>query len=747
MNQVYDQTAGKPPVRQGRMPGSKGRKFDWRGLRRHVPAQYLWPILMLLGICFGCIVGVLVISTSSQDRLQLARERQGLATALDTAVALTIRDLQDYAKWDEAVRHIARDLDPAWMADNVVAYLGETQGYTYIFTLDGADRTVFASQKGKTVRLDARRVLGQGFSKGVARVRTMTPTGAPIIGGYSRAGDDLYVYSVAQIVPLTDKVRLGKGPVSLLVVAQRIDGAFLARMAADESLQGLRLHLDRPPPAPRIELPSDNAPLDAWLSWHPAQPGTALRRDALPATLAVALLTIIAAGIVVKRGARTVEALQVSEARARYQALHDALTGLPNRRALMERISQAVAAMEPVRLLYMDLDGFKDANDLYGHGAGDKLLRQAAQRITAALPYAFAARAGGDEFAVLVRGNHAQGQAHMAEAVIDAFATPFSTGDFWVDLGVSIGCVDRPAHSMDDEDDIMRHADAAMYAAKADGKRCWRSYRPEMDAHHHVRVELEADLREAIEGNAIDVVYQPIVDAHSRAIVAVEALARWRHMRHGDVPPDVFIPLAERSGLISALGQAVLQRACRDVLPLPVSLAVNLSPAQFWDSRLGAEISEALDQTGFPAERLELEITEQFLLRRPEAAADILRELRLLGISIALDDFGAGYASIGYLRQLSFDRLKIDKQFIAPISERGSAAELVGVIAALGRLLELEVTAEGVETPLQAELACRAGCSQLQGWHFGRPMPIEILCANLAGDDAATPLAAAVPAT
>jgi predicted signal transduction protein with EAL and GGDEF domain len=375
-------------------------------------------------------------------------------------------------------------------------------------------------------------------------------------------------------------------------------------------------------------------------------------------------------------------------------------------------------------------------NDLYGHAAGDAILREVQLRIRNALPGAFVARVGGDEFAAVLHETGRPGATAAAEAILASFAQPFSLGTYRISMGVSIGTAhaSRGQHS---ESEILRRADTAMYAAKGEGKRCYRHFEPQMDQLHRLRLAMQEDLREAIETGGIDIVYQPVVESSSGRICSVEALSRWSHPVHGVVPPDIFIPLAERSGMIDALGRHVLRNACREALALPFNLCVNLSPAQFWDRNLVAEIRAILSDTGFPAARLEVEITESYLLRQPDAAAEILVQLRALGVKVALDDFGTGYASIGYLRRLPFDRLKIDKEFIAPLAQGGRGIELVGAIVALATSLGLEITAEGVETKEQARLAHLAGCSQLQGYLFGRPTTIEAL---IAAESSAAPI-------
>lgn len=705
------------------------------GLRHYVPTQYLWPILSILGSCFGCMLGLLYISTAAQDDLQRQRDLQSVEASLEMTSQMVVHDLQDYAKWDDAVRHIAAKFEPEWVDDNVAAYLGRTQGYTHVMVLDSRDRTIYAFQGNGNRPANAHAILGPSLNSALAKVRAMSPAGAPILGGVARAGDKIYSYSVAAVVPLTDKVLLPDGPTHIILIAQELNGSFIRKIEQQHHLQRLSLDLgDRQPAAEAVALRDLDGRRVGWMHWSPRLPGTVLRHQVLPGFISIAVLALIAAGVILRRGRNTIDALQRSEESAQHNANHDPLTGLPNRRAMVNRLRSTMDKGKQVSLLFMDLDGFKDANDVYGHAAGDELLRQAAARITdvvATASDAFVARAGGDEFAMALNDTSQAESDRIAAAILESFQQPFVLGDYSTAIGVSIGLAHCKAGEGGGEGELMRRADVAMYAAKAEGKKCFRRYEAGMDQDHDLRKRMEADLHCAVAQGEIVVVFQPIVDAVSGRTVSIEALSRWTHPVHGEVPPDVFIPLAEMSGLIGALGRHVLTRACLQALDWDVNVAVNLSPAQFWDRNMADEVRDVLAVTGFPAERLELEITESYLLRRPEAAALIIDELRNLGVRIALDDFGTGFASIGYLRRLSFDRIKIDKSFVAPLGRDVKAAELFASIVALGGALGLKVTAEGVETQDQADVVRLAGCDRIQGWLFGRPMAEDTMRTHL----------------
>ncbi len=704
-----------------------------RRLSFALKAKHFWPVMLLLVACFGSVLALLAITTRAQDNLQRQREEQALQVAVSSLAVGLLHDLQDYAKWDDAVRHISMGLQPDWVDDNVVAYLGRIQGYEHIFILDDQDRTIYRFNHANPAPFAAQQTLGPAFTHSIAEVRKMPRNGSPIEAGFSRTGNHIVTYATAAIVPLTHKVSIPVDrPTHMLVIAQAMDTRVLDHITQELRLSNMRLSLSKPGAgSASIPLTAADGTTVGWLAWTPHKPGTHLLEQVAPAILVLGLFSLAVAMLILQNGSQAIEAIRQSELRARHHADHDALTGLPNRRALLARISGHLAVGDDLVLLFMDLDGFKDANDVYGHAAGDLLLKEAATRIRRIAPGEMVARAGGDEFAVLLTKEMALNSDPICERIIQSFQEPFVIGSYRVTLGISIGCADARDVGPEGQDELMRRADVAMYAAKGDGKNCTRRYAVSLDDGHLLRMKLERDLQASIARKELYVRYQPIVASDSARVVGVEALVRWRHPEHGDVPPDVFIPIAELSGLINAVGRQVLYQACLAMRETSLELAVNISPVQFWDHNLLDDVRHALQETRFPPERLELEITESLLLRRPDKAAQVINRLRELGIRIALDDFGTGYASIGYLQRLKLDRIKIDKAFVAPLSSDARAREMMLSIVALANAFDVQVTAEGIETEEQARIARAAGCTRMQGWHFGRPTAIEDIRAAL----------------
>jgi len=419
-----------------------------------------------------------------------------------------------------------------------------------------------------------------------------------------------------------------------------------------------------------------------------------------------------------------------SEAKIAHMALHDTLTGLPNRVRLNERLEHALTRSkrgEIVATHVLDLDHFKHVNDTLGHPTGDKLLQTVADRLRALVRETdTVARMGGDEFAVVqVAIAQPADATTLAQRIIKVVSDPYDLDGHQVVIGASIGIAVGPGDGLS-PDQIMRNADLALYRAKGDGRGRFCFFEPEMDAQMQARRAMECDLRKALGAGEFELYYQPVVDLASNAISGVEALIRWNHPEKGMVAPGKFIPLAEEIGLIVPIGEWAIQQACATAArwPRDLSVAVNLSPAQFRSPGLLPMIVGALDASGLAPERLELEITETILLQDSEATLSTLYQLRALGVRIAMDDFGTGYSSLSYLQSFPFDKIKIDRSFIRDIAQSAGSLNIVRAVAALANGLGITATAEGVETEDQLATIRAEGCTEMQGFLFSRPLPL-----------------------
>jgi diguanylate cyclase (GGDEF)-like protein len=447
-----------------------------------------------------------------------------------------------------------------------------------------------------------------------------------------------------------------------------------------------------------------------------------------------------------------------AEARIRHMAHHDALTGLPNRILFIERLEQTMARLRGesrledyrpapaakdrlIAVLFLDLDQFKDVNDTLGHAAGDELLRLVAVRIGLCIHTEDTlARLGGDEFAVLLESCATPEQVvEVVQRVIGVVSKSFVLDGREAVVGTSVGITLCRQGDADDTDParLLRQADMALYRVKAEGRGTYRFFQNGMHVVLHRRKEMERDLRRALADGGLDVHFQPMVTlAASPRIVGAEALARWHHPEYGMVPPSEFIPLAEGAGLIGELGVWVLHTACARAARWSggPSVAVNLSPEQVRRPGLVDLVTAVLAESRLPPSRLELEITEGVLLHDTAATLATLARLRALGVGISLDDFGTGYSSLNYLRRFPFNKLKVDRSFIADITTDPGAAAIVHAVVSLGRSLAIRVCAEGIETEAQLSLLRAIGCDEAQGYLFGRPGPPEAFERLLAPD-------------
>ncbi len=418
------------------------------------------------------------------------------------------------------------------------------------------------------------------------------------------------------------------------------------------------------------------------------------------------------------------ETLRLNEENWRL-ANQDALTGLANRRAFLERVAASAASgTGEVAVAFADLDGFKRVNDDYGHATGDALIVSTARALAAHLPEgALLARLGGDEFAAVLAGAGAEARLRaFADTACARFRQPFEAGARVVTVGASFGV----AGGLEEGDELIRRADAAMYHVKLNGKLGVQRYTAELEAARRSRLRLCDEIAEGLVRAEFEMFYQPIVDADTKEITSMEALLRWPRRPGGALGPATFIPIAESEGLIEALGLFALRRACSDFADLgDLALSVNVSPTQLRDPDFPRKVADTLEATGFAARRLSLEITEGHLIDDPERAAAAIQTLKSMGMRVVLDDFGSGYTSIAYLQKYGFDAIKIDRSLASRVDVDARARVLVTGVVYLANGLDMTVTAEGVETDEQAALLRLAGCKNLQGFRFHAPKPLQ----------------------
>jgi diguanylate cyclase (GGDEF)-like protein len=427
---------------------------------------------------------------------------------------------------------------------------------------------------------------------------------------------------------------------------------------------------------------------------------------------------------------------RAAESAASERARLDPLTGLPNRLHLRERLEDALVEVETsdgaCAVLLVDLDRFKPVNDTLGHAIGDALLAKVAERLSATLrPCDTVARIGGDEFVVVQRGvTDLEETQVLARRIVDLIGRTYMIEGQLLTIGASVGVAVAPRDGTD-ADRLLKCADLALYRAKLEGRGAFRFFEAEMDARMQARRRLELDIRQALGRREFSLHYQPQLNLENDRVTGCEALLRWNHPERGMVPPGEFISLAEEIGLIVPIGEWVIRQACRDAATWPsaINVAVNVSPAQFKGDRLVEVIVSALASSGLAASRLEIEITEGVLLQENERTLRTLHRLRALGIRVSMDDFGTGYSSLSYLRSFPFDKIKIDRSFVADITQKPDGDAVIRAIAGLGRSLGMTTVAEGVETEDQMRRIRAEGCTDVQGYLVSRPIPAQALLA------------------
>jgi diguanylate cyclase (GGDEF)-like protein len=540
---------------------------------------------------------------------------------------------------------------------------------------------------------------------------------------------------VAAVVPDVDPKLLSGAP-DYIVLVRHFDARVVADVSGSLLLDGVRLGNAPDHGAGRNTLALTNVfgVNIGYVSWNAKPPGPAIIRRTAPllAFYILFFLGVVAGGaIIVRRMRRTTNELMASEAQAQHNALHDAMSGLPNRAHFMQRLREELSACVEQRELgdvfvaYIDIDRFKVVNDTLGHHVGDELVRQVALRLRKALPPDdFLSRFGGDEFVLMRRSTGGKAAADaLGRQIITLMSEPFVISGSNLDVSCSCGISWGPEQS-EDPGELLRRSDIALYRAKQRGRMRYRRFTRDMDASVKLRREMEMELRRAMARDELSLAYQPIVDAVDGKIGGFEALLRWPHPERGWIRPNLFVPVAEQAGLMVPLGNWVLRRAfteCRDWPDCDIS--VNLSPLQIMASDFLPTIDELVRETGVDPSRYILEVTEGVMLDRSSHVVEVLKGLNYRGFRIALDDFGIGYSSLSYLRSFQFDRIKIDRSFVQNIEADLDAHSILRAIVSLGHTLRMKVVAEGVETPVQRALVQAAGCQMIQGHLFWKAMP------------------------
>lgn len=416
----------------------------------------------------------------------------------------------------------------------------------------------------------------------------------------------------------------------------------------------------------------------------------------------------------------------------KYAALRDGLTGLSNRTRFSEQLDHALARINRkndvgASIMLIDLDCFKGVNDTLGHPGGDQLVKGVARRLEAVVRETdCVARLGGDEFAILQTPvNGGEGGSSLAKRLFEAMEEPFDIDGNRVQVGMSCGISLAPQDGTN-ATDLMRNADLALYRAKADGRNCFRYFEEEMDRRIRHRREIAGQLKQAIEAGQLELYYQPILDAKSGEISSMEGLLRWNHPKRGVLAPGEFLAVAEETGLTGPIGKWVIEQACSDAIKFPdgVSVAVNISAVQFDRNNLLTSVRDSLTRSGLAPSRLTLEIVESVVLQKSDIVVHTLDQLHTMGVRIAMDDFGTGYSSLSYLRMFPFDRIKLDRSFVRDAPGCGESMAIIQAVAMLGKCLNLELTAEGVETQEHLDSVLEAGYDSTQGYFHARPMPL-----------------------
>ena len=707
----------------------------WRNI---ATARTLFVMIFLAGVgLIFSIISLLYLSqnliSSKTNDIDARRSALSVDGALQTSINRVLSLVTDNSIWDDAVRQVyAPKLDTTWLYNTWGAGFKINNLYDGTFVLDENYRVLWGSFHSSSFNDHNLDFFGEGLEALISQNEDALRRGSNVFAGITQTRAGIAFVGIGLIRPMVGRLQVYDATRRYLVITRHINPGLLNNLGNTFQIEKLTLGT-APQNQYNIPVRTTGGKVVGWLDWQLRQPGAEAASAASPQIREIVLLATGLILLFILLSSLGLWKLARGERQAREIALTDWLSHLPNRRALieqLERISQR-GDRDVKTVVFIDLDGFKDVNDIHGHDVGDILIIRIAAMLQTLVPGGgMLARMGGDEFAMTVGGEHSQARAAaFAESVLDYLNTPIRIDGRTLHISASIGIASGKLQESSSSE-LFRQADIAMYHSKITGKGRITHYDAELNSAREYQVAIENDIRHGLENNEFEVWYQPIVCARTQVMIGVEALVRWSRREKGELMPDVFIAIAETSGLIYSLGQFVLARACHDLLTHnDLKLSVNISPAQFRDPEFENKVSSVLKSSGFPPSRLQIEVTETYVLEKPERARAAIANLKALGTAVALDDFGTGYSSIGYLRRFNFDTIKIDKSLAGLVDDDEQAAALVGGTIRIASALGMTVIAEGVETERQMKLLRLAGCDQLQGFYFSEPMPLSSLLA------------------